>query len=363
MSTHLRANWRIIWAIAAKDIGDALKNRVIWSTIVTVVLMVAFYKALPVITGLAHLPEVDVYDAGQSALTAYLENSPNLEARRVSSQEDMARFVIMEGVPALGLVIPAGFDEELAGGESLQLDGYVQYWISDAAAEELGAQVEQEIAALTGQAVRINLEGHRVYPPLDSMGPHTWAALAIVMMLTLLGLGLTPQLMFEEKRTHTLDALLASPARSGHVVAGKAIAGLVYSLMGAVVIFAFNAALIVQWGFAILAAALGALLAVAIGLLFGIALQTVQLLRMWTIAVIVPLFVLPVAVSFMAMDLPPALNAVVRFFPSVGLSRLFIMSMTSSAPFAEWGPDIALVLGTAAIILAVVAWRVRQSDR
>ena len=128
-------------------------------------------------------------------------------------------------------------------------------------------------------------------------------------------------------------------------------------------IFAFNAMLIVQWGFAILAAALGALLAVAIGLLFGITLQTIQSLRMWTIAVIVPLFVLPVAVSFMAMDLPPAVNAVVRWFPSVGLSRLFIMSMTDSAPFAEWGPDVALVFGAAAIILALVAWRVRRSDR
>jgi len=360
---NLTESVRVIWAIAVKDIGDALKNRVIWSTIVTVLLMVAFYKALPILTGLAHLPEVDVYDARQSALTAYLENSPNLEARRVASQEDMARFVVMEGAPALGLVIPAGFDETLAGGEPLQLDGYVQYWVSPQAAETLTMQVEQEIAALTGQAVRINLEGHRVYPPLDSMGPHTWAALAIVMMLMLLGLGLTPQLMFEEKRTRTLDALLASPARSGHVAAGKAIAGLVYCLIGAAVVFAFNATLIVQWGFAILAAALGALLAVAIGLLFGITLQTVQSLRMWTIAVVVPLFVLPVAVSFMAMDVPPAVNAVVRWFPSVGLSRLFIISMTDSAPFAEWGPDIALLCGTAAIILAVVAWRVRRSDR
>jgi ABC-type Na+ efflux pump permease subunit len=238
----------------------------------------------------------------------------------------------------------------------------VQYWVSARAAETLKTQVEQEVAA-SGQTVRINLEGHQVYPALDSMGPHSWAALAIVMMLVLLGLGLTPQLMFEEKRTHTLDALLASPARSGHVVAGKAVAGLVYCLSGAVVIFAFNTGLIVQWGVAILATALGALLAVAIGLLLGITIQVVQSLRMWVITVIVPFFVLPVAVSFMAMDLPPAVNAVVRWFPSVGLSRLFILSMTDSAQFAEWGPDIALVLGATVVILAIVAWRIRRSDR
>jgi ABC-type Na+ efflux pump permease subunit len=363
MGSNLRANLRIIWAIAAKDISDALKNKVIWSTLVTVLLMVVFYKALPVLTGLAHLPEMDIYDAGQSTLTAHLQNSPNLEARRVTSQEHMALFIAMEGVPALGLVIPAGFDEQLAGGKPVELDGYVQYWVSDAAAEELKARVEQEIAVLTGQTVRINLEGHQIYPALDSMGPHSWAALAIVLMLVLLGLGLTPQLMFEEKRSHTLDALLISPARSEHVVTGKAIAGLIYCLVGAVVIFAFNAGLIVQWGFAILATALGALLAVAIGLLFGVTLQTHQSLRMWTIAVIMPLFVLPVAVSFMAMDLLSSVNAVVRWLPSVGLSRLFIMSMTDSAPFAEWGPDIAVVFGTTAIILTIVAWRIRRSDR
>jgi len=359
MKTHLR----IIWAIAAKDIGDAFKNKVIWSTIVMVILMVAFYKAMPIITGMAHLPEVDIYDAGQSALTTYLENSPNLEARRVASQERMAFFIALEGVPALGLVIPPGFDEQLAGGDPIALDGYMQYWVSDAAAEELKAQVEQEIAVQTGQTVRINLEGHRVYPTLGSMGTHSWAALAITLMLVALGTGLTPQLMFEEKRSHTLDALLISPARSGHVVAGKAIAGLVYCLIGAVVLFAFNAALIVQWGFAILATALGALLAVAIGLLFGVTLQTHQSLRMLTLAMIVPLFVLPVSVSFMSMDLLSSVNAVVRWFPSVGLSRLFIMSMTDSAPFAEWGPDIALVFGTTAILLVIVAWCIRRSDR
>ena len=30
MSDNLRTDLRIIWAVAAKDIGDALKNRVIW---------------------------------------------------------------------------------------------------------------------------------------------------------------------------------------------------------------------------------------------------------------------------------------------------------------------------------------------
>ncbi len=354
---------RIVWAVAAKDIGDALKNKVIWSTLVMVLLLVLFYRALPALTGMAHLPEVDVFDPGESAVMTLLDNSPNLEVRRVASQAAAERFVTMEGVPALSLVLPANFDQQLAQGGPVELDGYVQHWIGAAEAAALVAQVEREIAAVTGKTVSINLEGHQLYPALDSMGPHSWAALSVVIMLVVLGMGLTPQLLFEEKRSHTLEALLLSPARSEHVVAGKAIAGLFYCMIGAVLILIFNAVLVVQWAVAILAALLGGLLAVAAGLLLGVLLQIPQSLRIWTAAVIVPLFVLPVVLSFMAMDLPPSVNAMVRFFPSAALSRLFILSMTNQAPFAEWGLDVALIAAATVALLAVVAWRVRRLDR
>lgn len=359
--TSLKTTVRIILAIAGKDISDAFKNKVIWTTLVTVLLAVALYKALPVITSLASPPQVVVYDTGDAALTTYLENSANVEVRRVSSQLDLERFVAMEGTPALGLVIPAGLDQASAAGEPLRLDGYVQHWVGETAAAELKASVEQEIALLAGQPAQIDLAG-RIYPPLDSMGLHSWAVLAIMIALMTLGLSLTPQLMIEEKRSHTLDALLVSPARGGHVAAGKAIAGLFYCLVGLAVVLAFNAPLIVQWNFALLAALGGSLLAVSIGLLLGITIEAVQSLRMWMLALAAPLFLLPAVASLVAMDLPPAVNAVVRWFPSVGLVRLFIMSMTDRAPLAEWGPDILLIAGASALILAIVAWRTGRSE-
>lgn len=356
------ADARIIWAIAAKDILDGVRNKVLLQTVVTVLVMIAFYKALPIVTGRG-APQVTVYDLGNSALTLDLQASPNVEARRVSSLEDMQRFVAMGGTPELGLVIPAGFDAAVAAGERLELDAYAQHWVSDVAAEELAARVESEVAALVGKPVRLNLDGHWVYPPLDSIGPHTWAAYSMILMLVLIGMGLAPQLMLEEKRAHTLDAILASPASSRHVVLSKAIAGMVYCLACGAVVLAFNAGMIVQWPFAILAVLCGSLLAVAVGLAFGVTIEVVQSLRMWVTAVIVPLFVLPAVASFMAMDLPRAVNAAVRWFPSVALARLFILSMSNQAPLAEYGLDLALVLGTATIILAFVAWRVRHSDR
>jgi len=353
---------RIISAIASKDILDGVRNKVLLQTVVTVLVMIVFYKALPIVTG-GSLPQVTVYDMGNSMLTLDLQSSSNVEARRVSSLSDMQTFVAMGGTPELGLVIPAGFDATVAAGQQAQLDAYVQHWVSDAAAERLSARVQAEIVTLLGQPVSLSLGGHWVYPPLDSIGPHTWASFSMTLMLVLIGMGLTPQLLIEERRAHTLDALLVSPASSGQVVLGKAIAGMVYCLTCAAVVLAFNAVLIVQWPLAILAACCGALLSIALGLWFGVIIEVMQSLRMWVTAVILPLFVLPVVASFMAMDLPKSVNAAVRWFPSVALSRLFVLSMSNRAPLAEYGPDLALTLGPAAIILAAVAWRVRRSDR
>lgn len=356
---------RITWAIAAKDILDAHKNKTIVQVIVMVLAMVALYRLIPVITHLADVPTVHVYDAGDSWLAVQLENSPKLDVVRRSSRQDVDIFLAMGGAPELGLLIPAGVDQALAAGEAIQLDGFVQHWVGEAEAKELGAQVEREIAALYPEkdpAVRINLDGHKVYPRPNSAGPGLWAAMTLVMALAMLGLSLVPALMLEEKRVKTLDALMVSPANSWHVVVGKALAGLVYCLAGFAVVLAFNAFLISQWGLAVCAALSGAALAVALGLLLGTSFETRQALSMWVIVLTLAL-IIPAVVAGMAMDLPETLNAVLRWLPNVALSRLFQLSFSNTAAPAEYGLDLVLVVGFTACILAVTAWRVGRLDR
>jgi ABC-2 type transport system permease protein len=356
---------RIVWAIAAKDILDARKNKAILQIVVMMLVMVVFYRLTPVVTHLADVPTVHLYDADDSLLAVQLENSPNLDVVRRSSRQAVDVFLVMGGAPELGLVIPSGVDQALEAGEAVQLDGYVQHWVGDAEAKELGAQVEREIVALYPEkdpAVHINLDGHKVYPQPNSMGPGLWAAMTLVMALSMLGLSLVPTLMLEEKHTKTLEALMVSPANSWQVVMGKAAAGLVYCLAGFVVVLAFNAFLISQWGLAISAAVSGAVLAVALGLLLGTIFETKQALSMWTI-ILTLVLIIPVVVAGMAMDLPETLNNVLRWLPNVALSRLFQLSFSNTAAPAEYGLDLALVIGLTACVLAVVAWRVRRLDR
>ena len=59
-------------------------------------------------------------------------------------------------------------------------------------------------------------------------------------MILMMGIFLVPSLLFEEKETKTMQALLVSPASIGQVVVGKALAGAFYILVTAVMMFAIS---------------------------------------------------------------------------------------------------------------------------
>jgi ABC-2 type transport system permease protein len=266
----LREDLRIIWAITAKDMLDAVKSKTSLSVLLSALFMVVIYQVLPKWEHGSDLPTVLVYDAGAWDLLPALRRSPNLDVYTgYSSQEQLERKLVAGDIPELALTLPAGFDQSLARGEPLPLQGYVQHWVSDSDAASLKAKAEQEIARLAGKPVTIHLEGNLVYPSPDSGGRSYLASLAILVSITMIGVGLAPHLMIEEKQTRTLDALLVSPARSSHLVIAKALTGLSYCLIAATVVLAVNAGLVLHWGLAVAVVLLSSLFAVSLGLLLG----------------------------------------------------------------------------------------------
>src|SRR4030042_6426855 len=98
---------RIIWVLARKDILDGVKNRNLLVLVFTAGLLVIFYKALPALSTGDEPPHVLVYDAGKSALTALLEEDPDLILPPpFESEEAMISRLRDNDIPELGLVIP-----------------------------------------------------------------------------------------------------------------------------------------------------------------------------------------------------------------------------------------------------------------
>lgn len=358
-------NLRIVWAIAAKDIVDAVKNKTTLTNILMVFVMMVIYRMMPALTGADDPIRLFAYDAGGSSLAEALKGSAMLKMYTYPTRQEMIDRMRGGNDDELGLIIPAKFDQALAAGQTPDLEGYAVYWADDAALGELTALVEQEITKRTGQPARIRLNGDRLYPEPGSanIGNALMSTLmALFFAILIVGLTIAPILMIEEKEARTLDALLVSPARSSHIVTGKALAGLFYCLTSAAVILAFNAALINTWGLAVVVVVLGSLLAVAVGLLVGTLCSTKQHYTIWIMALMALLF-LPFFLIVMSDILPDIVNAVIPWLPTAALGKASWSIFAQAVPWSAYGLELVLVAGYIVLILVAVTWIVRRADR
>jgi ABC-type transport system involved in multi-copper enzyme maturation permease subunit len=350
----------IVWAIAAKDIADALKNRTILGNLIAAVLIIVAYEWFPTLVKDPSDTFLVVYDAGDSRLVIELENSPAFNPLRVTSMEQVERVIDDQDVREMGLGIPAGSDQILDSGRLLQLDGYV-LWSNRFAANRLKLDLERQLTELVGQPVQIDIERILV-PPVDTTGVTQPAAIMMATVTFILGVLTVPHLLFDEKEARTFDLLLVSPATLSQMVMGKALAGLFYCLTGVGIALAFNWAAVTSWGLVIVAATCGALFAVGLGLLLGITLDSRQQIMIcsWVIGAVL---VLPALFAGLAPFLPEALRTILPWIPTVAMTRLFQFSLTNGVTPGQVLTPLSVVLASTLLGLAVVAWRVRLSDR
>lgn len=359
---RLRESARIVWALFAKDVLEALKNKNTITIVFTSMLIVFFYRALPGLSGQGESPAVLVYDAGSSKLVSLLENSRNIKLTTYPSEEKMKQVLADKDVPQLGLVIPQGFDQAVQAGESLELQGYILRWVDSKDAAMIQRSAETEISSLLGQPVQINLEGNRVEMLPESDGLGMQAGLGLVFVLIMIGVTLVPHLMLEEKQNRTLDVLAVSPASTGQIMTGKALAGIFYCCLGGVVALIVNQTLVVHWWLAILTVVLGSLFTVSLGLWLGIKIDSRAQLSVWTWVILLPLF-LPVIFSLFQGLIPDVLVRIVKVVPTAAVFDLIRISFANPIPIGTTFLLFAWILAAAGIGLAAGAWSLRRRDR
>jgi ABC-type Na+ efflux pump permease subunit len=169
-------------------------------------------------------------------------------------------------------------------------------------------------------------------------------------------------LIFEEKQTKAVDALLVSPASSEQVVIAKFLTGLFYCLLGAAVVLVLNSSLITHWWLAILGIIVGSFFTVGVGILLGSIFEVRQQLMLWGFMIFIPLL-LPLFLSIMSNILPKTLIDVIAWLPTVALDKVFRISFSAQAPLVQFGPQLLLVACYAAFFFTLVVWVLRRSDR
>ena len=353
----------VVWTITSKDIVDALRNKLIVSMIIGLTMMLMMPKVMSLIIDPPYT-QVLIYDPGSSLLIAELEDSPDFEVRRENSISGLAEAIGSTGIGLgveFGVAIPSDFNQLLKTGEGVELEGYV-VWANRGNAAQMKSDFERQFSELLALPVQINIEGNVVYPPPGStllLSILTWTSVIVILSM---GVNLVPHLLFEEKQTKTIEALLVSPASAGQVVMGKALAGLFYILVTAGVVFAINWDSVVHWEVAALFVIFSGLFCVALGLVLGSFFERQQEIAGLTIVLIV-VFIGAMFIDAMDLEIPDIIQAIVPWVPSVALSDILQFSYLERAPWIQLWPSLGSLLGFSFLLYTLVTWKVSRSDR
>jgi ABC-2 type transport system permease protein len=359
-TNQFRQSVRIIWAIASKDIVDALKNR----TLLVIAIGVLFLMLTgPVLSLLINRdrPILVIFAPDGPGIFQSLEGRDDLRLVMVDSLEQMQADILQPSQTIIGVVIPSGQGPDSA--DDLVLKGFTAHWVKESKVSERIRFFESVLSEVSGTKVRISIEGNVLYPSQSDGYQFTMVSLSLMIMILLMGLALVPYLFIEEKENHTLEALLVSPASFWQLVVGKMIAGAVYCLIAATIVLLFNYRFVVHWKLILPTVLLAILFAVAVGLLLGMLIDNSASLGLWTSLLTIVLVMSPMLQTMGAGKIPAALQTVFSWIPSSVIYKLVVFSMLSEVPTQPIWQGM-LWLGCITLVLCVlVVWRIQKMDR
>jgi ABC-2 type transport system permease protein len=242
----------------------------------------------------------------------------------------------------------------------LEATGYVQHWLSRSESQELIASFEQYLSQALQVSVEIDAENNLVYPSLEFSGSPFMISIGLVIAVMMIGLVLVPILMLDERDQRTIDVLLISPASYTHIVLGKALAGIIYSLTAVAILVIVNANYIVQWDLMIVTVLLGTLLTVLIGLFLGTVFDQATTMNMWMGILVLPLLAPIFLRQFNSGALPAWVEAILPWIPSTALDELFRISFVQGSYPARVTADLGLLAVGIVVMIAINTWRVRK---
>ncbi len=355
-------SWRVIAAIAQKDLIDAIRNRYLLVALLTPLSVALLLRLmLPGMNSLNNLTIV-VHDPDRSTMVSQLRAVPQLKLVDADS-EATARDEVEKIKAAGALVVPAGFDADVAAGKQPKLTVYVNNRKNSIEQATFRGFVERRVETLVQRPPPAEINWLNVREEAASQTGRginlTQMMLPLLLLLTfgMTGALVVPLLLVEEKEKRTMDFLLTSPAKLTEVIAGKALTGVVYSLLIGGVLLGLNRQLIGNWPLTMLTILLGLLLIVAIGLLMGSLFQTTMQVNTWASLALLVL----IAPSFPFPGSPAVLDAAMHFIPTYYFSEALKLSLAGTSSPRLWG-HLAVVLAFTLVSFFAVTWALRREQ-
>lgn len=352
-------NSRVVAAIARKDIVDAIRNRYILAALLTPLFVAILLRVLMPGLNSRSILNVVVHDPGNSRLVSAIRASPRIGVIDIGSADAMAAEVEKREATG-GLVVPVNFDADVEAGAQPDLKIYVNNKKSTFELAGFRRVLDQQILALVNhpppaRLVWIDLGKE----PREASGGLDLSQMLLPLLLLLAfamtGAMVVPLLLVEEREKQTLDFLLTSPASLADIIAGKALTGVVYSVLIAGILLVTNQKFVGNWPMTLLSSLLGLLFVVAIGLLMGSLFQNTMQLNTWAGMVILLL----IAPSLPTPGLPAILDTAISLLPTYHLAEAMKDSLAGTYSTRTWG-QLAVVSACTVIAFSAATWGLRR---
>jgi ABC-2 type transport system permease protein len=360
-------NFRIILAIARKDLSDAVRNTYLLSSILLPIAVSLLFRVLfqgDSGAGGRGAIDISVYDAGKSQLVQYMVDSKQFSVFFAGSPDEVRSDVDKKGRVG-GVIIPANFDASIAAGEMPDLQLYVNTERGAVRVAVLDEMVTGGLRAVAGQT----LPAHVVRSNLSAgAGAETsvnlnrfYLTLFLVMSLTMVGVFVVPYMLVEEKEKNTLKAVLVSPATYADVVVGKGLVGIFYALLVAVILMLLNDGF---GGFVvvtILSVLLGSIFLVQVGLLMGAAFKTINQVNSWCTIVMLVLMLPGMLGDFLPP--PEPIPTLMKLIPTTYMVEAMNQGMSNSVTLSSAAINLGMLAVTSLAAFVAVIWFLRRERR
>ena len=355
-------NLNVVSAITRKDVIDAIRHRYLLTALVTPLLVALLFRVLLPGVNDNKLLTIVVHDAGGSGLVTELRKTPQISVVPADSADATGREV--ERIKAIGgLVVPAGFDADLAANKQPELTVYVnnQKTIFEQAA--FRRLLDQLVRSFAKQPEPARLVWVDVDKPANAQALGATSLNQMLLpLLLILTFGMTgafvvPLLIVEEKEKRTLDFLLSSPASLNEIIAGKALTGVVYTVLIAGLLLGINRDSIQNWPLTSLTILVGLLFVVGVGLVIGSVLKNTMQVNTWAGLILILLL----APSMPLVGLSGWFDKSMRIIPTYYLSEALKLSIAGIISSQLWIYLAVLVVCTVVVFFAA-AWALHRRN-
>lgn len=354
-------NTRAILQIGRKDTIDAVRNLYILFGLLLPIGLSLFLGFVFPAEGEMPKLTIAVYNPGGSRLIAGLRDLPQVILQEFTSKQLLLENVKKNSVG--GLVVPVGFDGAVGAGQKPELDVYINRRRGGGEIAAFQQLINQQVWSLVDQKAPAQIVWTDVSPSTGFQGGFRFQRLMLgillVMALGMTGVFMVPTLLVEEKEKHTLDSLLISPAGPKEIAAGKALTGMVYSLLCAGILIFMNRGWEGNWLITLITVLLGSTLVVLIGLLMGSLFQNTHQVNTWSTLILLIL----IAPSWVGRRAGNLIGCTSSLIPTYYMIHALGLSLAGKATITlVWG-DLAILAGSVVVIFIAVVWALKRGRR